>query len=116
MTRSAVSSLTSPRVSAFSARETVPGWTRAARATSRRVAGPVGGELRARERDAVEVVALEAAQGVVGLEDHLQGAARKVVVLLRGEVGHGRSSLRIASAALSGADSTGRVASRATNP
>src|SRR3954453_12965293 len=55
MTRSAVSSLTSPRVSALSARETVPGCTRAARATSRSVteddrtaaimqtfAGPVG--------------------------------------------------------------------------
>src|SRR3954469_19709394 len=40
MTRSAVSSLTSPRVSALSARETVPGCTRAARATSRRVTGP----------------------------------------------------------------------------
>src|SRR3954453_18426218 len=37
MTRSAVSSLTSPRVSALSARETVPGCTRAARATSRSV-------------------------------------------------------------------------------
>src|SRR3954453_17806233 len=37
MTRSEVSSLTSPRVSAFSARETVPGCTFAARATSRRV-------------------------------------------------------------------------------
>src|ERR671922_100881 len=34
MTRSAVASLTSPRVSTFSARETVPGWTRAARAIS----------------------------------------------------------------------------------
>src|SRR4051794_40709538 len=40
MTRSAVPSLTSPRVSALSARETVPGCTRAARATSRRVTGP----------------------------------------------------------------------------
>src|SRR6185295_12106371 len=39
MTRSAVSSLTRPRVSAFSARETVPGCTFAARATSRRVTG-----------------------------------------------------------------------------
>src|SRR4051812_12359919 len=37
MTRSAVSSLTRPRVSAFSARETVPGCTCAARATSRSV-------------------------------------------------------------------------------
>src|SRR3954451_5022124 len=37
LTRSAVSSLTSPRVSAFSARETVPGCTCAARATSRSV-------------------------------------------------------------------------------
>src|SRR4051812_38159101 len=37
MTRSAVSSLTSPRVSSLSARETVPGCTFAARATSRRV-------------------------------------------------------------------------------
>src|SRR3954467_7470277 len=47
MTRSAVSSLTSPRVSALSARETVPGCTRAARATSRRVTGPpdaIGGD------------------------------------------------------------------------
>src|SRR3954449_9816304 len=37
MTRSAVSSLTSPRVSSLSARDTVPGCTFAARATSRRV-------------------------------------------------------------------------------
>src|SRR3954454_17451255 len=37
MTRSAVSSLTSPRVCTFSARDTVPGCTRAARATSRSV-------------------------------------------------------------------------------
>src|SRR3954463_3980498 len=47
MTRSAVSSLTSPRVSALRARETVPGCTRAARATSRRVTGPpdaIGGD------------------------------------------------------------------------
>src|SRR3954466_2402569 len=47
MTRSAVSSLTSPRVSALSARETVPGCTRAARATSRRVTGApdaIGGD------------------------------------------------------------------------
>src|SRR3954451_137413 len=47
MTRSAVSSLTSPRVSALSARETVPGCTRAARATSRRVTEPpdaIGGD------------------------------------------------------------------------
>src|SRR3954451_3712251 len=46
MTRSAVSSLTSARVSAFSARETVPGCTRAARATSRRVTGPAEGTAR----------------------------------------------------------------------